>query len=72
MAELINLEESRKSTMIKLEQHQQAIKKWFDKKAKPQAFKVGDLVLKWDDDRAKPGHHSKFDALWSGPYIISS
>ncbi|KAH9288850.1 hypothetical protein KI387_032967, partial [Taxus chinensis] len=59
MVELVKLEESKNSTMTKIEQHQQATKKWFDRKARPQNFKVGDLVLKWDADRAKPGHHSK-------------
>ncbi|KAH9300703.1 hypothetical protein KI387_012286, partial [Taxus chinensis] len=72
MVELIRLEELRNSTMIKLEQHRQTTKKWFDRKARHQAFKIGDLVLKWDANRAKPGCSSKFDALWSGPYIIKS
>ena len=58
--------------MIKLQQHQQATKKWFDRKARPQAFKFRDLVLKWDADRAELRHHSKFDVIWSGPYIINS
>ncbi|KAH9308848.1 hypothetical protein KI387_036759, partial [Taxus chinensis] len=71
-AELAHLEELKNSTMINLEQHQQATKKWFDRKARPQDFKVGDLILKWDVDRAKPRSHSNFDALWSGPYIIKS
>ncbi|KAH9295602.1 hypothetical protein KI387_039190, partial [Taxus chinensis] len=31
-----------------------------------------DIVLKWDVDRAKPGNHTKFDTIWSGPYMISS
>ncbi|KAH9329866.1 hypothetical protein KI387_001974, partial [Taxus chinensis] len=34
-------------------------------------FQDGDLVLKWDADRAKPGRHSKFDAIWSGPYMVT-
>lgn len=33
-------------------------------------FQVGDFDLKWDVDREKPGKHSKFDAIWSGPYVI--
>lgn len=44
----------------------------FDKKARVRIFREGDLVLKWDADREKPGKHSKFDALWSGPYLIFS
>ena len=27
------------------------------------------MILKWDEDRAKPNKHRKFDSLWSGPYI---
>jgi len=72
MLELVKLEELRKSTIIKLEQYQQSTKRWFDRKDMPQDFKLGDLVLKWDADRAKTGHHSKFDAIWSVPYIIIS
>ena len=48
------------------------MKRNFDKKARVRTFREGDLVLKWDADRAKPGRHSKFDALWSGPYLIAS
>ena len=44
----------------------------FDKKARVRNFKDGDLVLKWDADKEKVGRHSKFDALWSGPYVIAS
>lgn len=32
---------------------------------------AGDLVLKWDVLRSKPGHHSKFDKISSGPFVIS-
>ena len=56
--------------MQTLETHQQQVKKSFDRKARVRIFREGDLVLKWDVDRAKPGRHSKFDALWSGPYLI--
>lgn len=44
----------------------------FDKKARVRIFREGDLVLKWDTDRAKPGRHSKYDPLWSDPYLIAS
>ena len=46
------------------------MKKNFDKRAKVRIFREGDLVLKWDADREKIGRHSKFDALWSGPYVV--
>ena len=29
-------------------------------------------MLKWYVDREKIGRHSKFDALWSGPYVVIS
>ncbi|KAH9325406.1 hypothetical protein KI387_005584, partial [Taxus chinensis] len=35
-------------------------------------FNEGDIVLKWDADRAKPGRHIKFDTIWSVPYMISA
>ena len=47
------------------------INRSFDKKAKARTFQVGDLVLKWDADCAKLGKNSKFDAIWSGPYMIT-
>lgn len=71
MAELLELEEKRNRAMESLEIHQQQVKRSFDKKAKVRVFREGDLVLKWDSNRAKPGKHSKFDPLWSGPYLIS-
>ena len=48
------------------------MKKNFDKKAKYRNLREGDLWLKWDIDREKAGRHSKFDVLWSGPYVIIS
>ena len=72
MTELMELEEKRGKAMHTLEIHQQHVKKSFDRKARVRIFKEEDLVLKWDADRAKPGRHSKFDALWSGPYLIVS
>ena len=48
------------------------MKRSFNKKAKVTDFKEGDLVLKWDAYREKPRRNSKFDALWSGPYVVIS
>ena len=48
------------------------MKKCFDRKAKFKILREGDLVLKWDVDKEKIGRHSKFDALWSGPYVVIS
>ena len=72
MAELMELEEKRDKAMQTLEVHQQQVKRNFDKKARVRIFREGDLVLKWDVDRVKLGRHSKFDTLWSGPYLIAS
>jgi len=34
------------------------------------SFQVGDWVLKWDALKEKKGNHGKFDALWTGPFVI--
>ena len=68
----MELEEKRSKAMQTLEIHQQQMKKSFDKKARVRIFREGDLVLKQDADREKLGRHSKFDTLWSGPYLIIS
>lgn len=68
----MELEEIGNRAMQTLNVHQGQVKKFFDKKDTFRTFKVGDLVLKWDADRAKPRRLSKFDAIWSGPYVITS
>ena len=50
--------------------HQQKIKQTFDRKSRKKDFDLGDLVLKWDAPRQEKGKHSKFDALWFGPFNI--
>ena len=48
------------------------MKRWFDtQKCSLDTFKEGDLVLKWDEDRAKFRKHKKFESLWSKPYLIA-
>jgi len=51
--------------------HQKKIKEAFDKRTKTDNFQVGELVLKWDALKEKKGNHGKFDAFWTGPFIIS-
>eukprot|EP00253_Pinus_taeda_P029152 PITA_29152 len=51
--------------------HQKKINATFDRKKKIDNFQVGDLVLKWDALKEKKGNHGKFDAFWTGPFIIS-
>jgi hypothetical protein len=50
--------------------HQQKIKQAFNRKVKKKEFEIGDLVFKWDAPRQDKGKHSKFDALWVGPFKI--
>ncbi|XP_059076872.1 uncharacterized protein LOC131876102 [Cryptomeria japonica] len=71
LAQLFELEETRNDAMSKIEQHQAQMKRSFDKRVSPRNFQEGDIVLKWDTLKSKSGKHSKFDAFWSGPYIIS-
>jgi hypothetical protein len=39
---------------------------------KSDVFKIGDLVLKWDATRQEKGKHGKFEALWTGPFVITA
>jgi hypothetical protein len=55
----------------RIQDHQQKIKQVFDRRAKKEHFQVGDLVLKWDAPKQDNGKHSKFEALWIGPFRIS-
>ncbi|KAH9291919.1 hypothetical protein KI387_042893, partial [Taxus chinensis] len=57
-AELMELEETREHALQTIEKDQASIKRCFDKKERTRTFQEGDLVLKWDADRAKPGRHS--------------
>jgi hypothetical protein len=51
--------------------HRQRVKQAFDRKVRKKEFEIADLVLKWDAPRQDKGKHSKFDALWIGPFRIS-
>ena len=68
---LTELYQIREQLIQKATTHQKKIKEVFDKKAKRNNLQVGDLVLKWDAFKEKKGNHGKFDALWTGPFIIS-
>jgi hypothetical protein len=69
---LVELQQTREQLVEKTELHQRKMKDTFDRKVKADIFKAGDLVLKWDAARQEKGKHGKFDALWTGPFIISS
>jgi hypothetical protein len=68
---LLKLEEEREKAKNNLIQHQEVIKKWFDKSSVGNKyFQEGDLVLKWDKSNEMKGKHTKFQKLWLGPYQI--
>jgi hypothetical protein len=67
----VELQQVREQLLEKTELHQRRMKETFDKKVKTDIFKTGDLVLKWDAARQEKGKHGKFDALWTGPFIIA-
>ncbi|KAH9324554.1 hypothetical protein KI387_004732, partial [Taxus chinensis] len=48
---LAELEEKRVRVVDRITEHQNHVKKLFDKKAKQRDFEVGDLVLLWDKRR---------------------
>eukprot|EP00253_Pinus_taeda_P024811 PITA_24811 len=71
MSDLVEVQKIREQLIEKLAMHQKKIKEVFDKKVKMDNFQVGDWVLKWDAFKEKKGNHGKFDALWSGPFVIT-
>ncbi|KAH9301068.1 hypothetical protein KI387_012651, partial [Taxus chinensis] len=54
---LTELEEKRVRVVDKITEHQNQVKRLFDKKAKQRNFQVGDLVLLWDKRREPKGMH---------------
>ena len=46
------------------------MKDLFYQQAKDRKFHIGDLVLRWDIQRAEKGKHGKFDPLWFDPFKI--
>jgi hypothetical protein len=68
--QMVEVQQIREQVMDRAYSHQQKIKQAFDRKNKKKEFKQGDLVLKWDAPRQDKGKHSKFDALWLGPFKI--
>ena len=64
-------EESRSKAKECFKQQQEVVKRWFDKhKAGTKNFKVGDLVLKWDNPHDEKGKHTEFQQLRVGPFQI--
>jgi hypothetical protein len=68
--QMVEVQQIREQVLDRAYNHQQKIKQAFDRKNKKKEFEQGDLVLKWDAPRQEKGKHSKFDALWFGPFKI--
>jgi hypothetical protein len=68
--QMVEVQQIREQVLNRAYNRQQKIKQAFDQKNKKKEFEPGDLVLKWDAPRQEKGKHSKFDALWFGPFKI--
>ena len=64
---LLILDEQRTKDLEQIQKRKSTFKKYFDKKAKNETFKVGQEVILWDFAHADKGKHSKFYKLWIGP-----
>eukprot|EP00253_Pinus_taeda_P018987 PITA_18987 len=71
ITDLAEVHQIREQLVEKSMAHQKKIKEAFDRRKKTNNFQIGDLVLKRDAIKEKKGNHGKFDALWTGPFIIS-
>jgi len=71
ITDLAEVHQIKEQLIEKAAAHQKKIKEAFDKRTKTDNFQVGDLVLKWHALNEKKGNHGKFDAFWTGPFIIS-
>eukprot|EP00253_Pinus_taeda_P026676 PITA_26676 len=69
--DLAEVHQIREQLVEKSATHQKRIKEAFDRWTKADNFQVGDLVLKWDALKEMKGNHGKFDALWTGPFVIT-
>ena len=69
--QILKLEEEREKARITHAKHQQIIKSSFDTNStSPNFLQIGDLVSKWDKVHKNKGKHTKFQALWRGPFQI--
>jgi hypothetical protein len=53
-----------------IRKRQQVVKRHFDKSTTTRYFQKDQLVLLWNKEKEKPYFHTKFEALWIGPYQI--
>ena len=57
--------------MNKFYQHQQLVKKWFDKRySSDRDFSVGYLVLIWDKQHKDEKEYTKFQRIWLRPFFV--
>eukprot|EP00253_Pinus_taeda_P032933 PITA_32933 len=71
ITDLAKIHHIREPLVEKAAAHRKKIKEAFDRNTKADNFQVGDLVLKWDALKEKKDNHGKFNAFWTGPFIIS-
>ena len=62
------LEEARLLALSRLAIYQQGLRHYHNKKIKPLAFRVGDLILRLIQEQT--GQH-KLSSPWEGPFIVS-
>ncbi|XP_019150529.1 PREDICTED: uncharacterized protein LOC109147322 [Ipomoea nil] len=65
------LEERREAASAQMVEYQQAVKRYRDRRIRPQTFQVGDLVLR-DRQASQPAEGGKFAVKWEGPYRIAA
>ena len=65
------LEEKREQALKRTEDYQRRTARYYDRKVRPNSFKLGDLVLKKLLPVRKDPTHGKLGPNWEGPYIIS-
>jgi hypothetical protein len=70
--QLIQLEEQRTQAFTDMRRRQEIVKKHFDQSTTFKYFQKDQLVLLWNKAKEKPSFHTKFEALWIGPYQIEN
>lgn len=69
--QLVEVHQIKDQVVYKARIFQDKVKRSFDRKANPNDFQQGDLVLKWDARHEHKGKHGKFKHLQKGPYHIA-
>ena len=68
---MVEVQQIREEVFSKAQIVHDKVKISFDRKAKPNDFQQGNLVLKWDAQHEDKSKHGKFDHLWKDPYPIA-